>query len=204
MHGKCLFISVVADSLVGTSEPMRVLLVECSVGVGLFLTHVVVRGFIAVVQHDLLEHQVFEVLLTQRVLLKVKVECANGRGGWLVVREMQLLEVRVLKRVLDGDTVIRIVGQHLLKQIDGVGVSALEQLFEVLAVTLGQLLDEIPVLLVFDFGDQLGLRISQQLRDHLKLILLGAGRQQRLADNELGEDAADGPDVDRTGVLLPG
>ena len=146
---------------------MRVLLMERSVGVSLFLAHVVIRGFIAVVQHDFLEHQVFEVLLTQRVLLKVKVECADGSRGRLIVREVQLLEVRVFQGVLDRDAVIRIVSQHFLEQVNGVGIGTLEQLFKVLAVTLRQLLDKVPILLVFDFGDQRGAGISEQLRDHV-------------------------------------
>ena len=36
------------------------------------------------------------------------------------------------------------------------------------------------------------------------MILLGARWQQRLSDNELGEDAADGPNINCAGVFLPG
>jgi hypothetical protein len=126
-----------------------------------------------VVQHDLFEHEILKVILAQRVLLEVEVVRAYRRRRRLVIREMQLRQVRVLQGILDADAVIWIIGQHLLQQVNRIVIRSLEKLFEVFAITLRQLLDEVAVLLIFDFRDQCWTRISEQLRDHVQLVLFG-------------------------------
>lgn len=106
------------------------------------------------VQHDFFVHEILEVILTQRILLEVKVVRTHRRRRRLVIWEMQLRQVRVLQSILDADAVIRIVGQHLLQQVNCVVIRSFEKLFEVFAVTLRQLLDEVAILLIFDFGDE--------------------------------------------------
>lgn len=143
------------------------------------------------VQHDFLVHEILEVILTQRVLLEVKVVRTDWRRRRFVIREMQLRQVRVLQGILDADAFIRIISQHLLQQVNCIVISTFEKLFEVLAITLRQLLDKVAILLIFDFGDESGLWISEQLRDHVQLVFFGTSWQQRFADNEFSKNAAD-------------
>lgn len=140
---------------------MRIFDVESTARVLLTILHVLERSLITMIQHDLVKHEVLEVLLAQRVLLEVKIECRNGVGCRLVLRIMQLLEVGMLQSLLHGDPVIGIVREHLLQQVDGIGIGTLEQLIEVTALALRQLLYEILVLLVFDLIDELLTRVAQ-------------------------------------------
>lgn len=107
------------------------------------------------VKHDLVVHEVLEVLLAERVLLEVKVERRHWVGCRLVFGVMQLLEVGMLQCLLHGDAVIGVVREHFLEQVDGIGIGSLKQLVEVAALALRQLLYEILVFLVFDLIDKL-------------------------------------------------
>lgn len=155
------------------------------------------------VQHYLLVNQVLEILLRKRVLLEVEVKGTDQFGCWFILRAGELLEVGVFERVLDGDAVLWVVGEHPLEEVDGEGVGALKELLELLALALGQLEHELFVFLVLDLVDQLGRGTAEELGDHSELLFLRARGQEGLPDDELGEDAADGPDVDGAGVLPP-
>ena len=140
---------------------MRIFEMKGTARVLLTSLYILARGQITMVQHDLVVHEVLEVLLAQRVLLEVKIECGHRVGCRLVLRIMQLLEVGMLQSLLHRDSVIGIVREHLLQQVDGIRISALEQLLEVAALALRQLLYEILVLLVFDLIDELLTRVAQ-------------------------------------------
>ena len=61
----------------------------------------------------------------------------------------------MLQGLLHVDTVIRVVNQHLFKQVDGVGVGTLEQHLKVFALAFWQLADKVSVLFVLNFLDKL-------------------------------------------------
>lgn len=188
---KYQFKTISSLPLVGASQPVAVLFMQGSIGISLLGPDILLCSIIFVVKHDLLVHEVLEVLLGQRVLLEVEVKGGHRLRRRLIVRVVQLLQVRVLEGLLNSDTVIGVVGEHLLQQIDGVGVSALEQLVEVFALALGQLSDEVLVLLVLNLAHQFSRRVAQQFRDHVQLVLLRACRKERLPEDKLSKDAAD-------------
>lgn len=140
--------------MVGASQPVAVLLMQGTIGISLLGPDILLSSIVLVVEHDLLVHEVLEVLLGQRVLLEVEVKGGHGLRRRLIVRVVQLLQVRVLEGLFHGNAVIRVVGQHLLQQVDGVGVATLEQLVEVFALALRQLSYEVLVLLVLNLAHQ--------------------------------------------------
>jgi hypothetical protein len=49
---------------------------------------------------------------------------------------MQLLQISVFEGLLNSDSIIGIIGQHLLEKGDGIGVGSFEQLVKVFAFSL--------------------------------------------------------------------
>lgn len=179
------------------------LLFQHTVGVLVFVFDVLNGSLVTMVKHYFIIHQILEVLLGQRVFLKVEIKEGHRLCDWLVRREVQLLQVLVSQCLLHGDSIIRIVGQHFLKQINCQWIGSLEQLLKLFRVPLGQLNHELLVLLVFNLIDQFGTGVAEEFCYHVKLLFLRAGGEQGLTDYELGEDAAYGPDVDGRRVLSP-
>lgn len=106
------------------------------------------------------------------------------------------------KRLLDGDALVGVVRQHLLDEVNGLRVGALKQLIKVLPFALRQAHHEFFVLAIFDFVDQLLVRVAEQVIDLLHLLVLILRRQEGFAREEFAENATDGPDVNRARVLL--
>lgn len=69
--------------------------------------------------HNLVKDQLLQLLLTQVILILVKVEelLWNRRGGWLVLWVMVWLEVRVLECLLNRDALNWVESQQLLEKI---------------------------------------------------------------------------------------
>lgn len=113
-------------------------------------------------------------------------------------------EVRVVYSLLCADTSSGVVHQHALQQIqavlaknfDAVCVDHLVILLPLplreAALEVGEGRDTRPV----GFG-----RSAQNAEDFENLVDLGVTREKRLAGSHLGEDAANGPHVDTSGVL---
>lgn len=113
-------------------------------------------------------------------------------------------EVRVVDRLLCADASGRVVHQHALQEVQAVLAKHLDTIcvdhFVVLlplplgetALEVWERLDARPV----------GLSGSTQDAEDLEdFIDLGVAGEERLAGGHLGEDAADGPHVDTSGVL---
>ena len=113
-------------------------------------------------------------------------------------------EVRVVDRLLCADASGRVVHQHALQEVQAVLAKDLDTIcvdhFVVLlplplgetALEVWERLDARPV----------GLSGSAQDAEDLEdFVDLGVAGEERLAGGHLGEDAADGPHVDTSGVL---
>ena len=59
------------------------------------------------------------------------------------------------------------------------------------------------VIFVFNHVDKILAGRADQLGNHVHHLLLTCGWQEHFASDELGQDTADGPDVDRARVLFP-
>ena len=113
-------------------------------------------------------------------------------------------EVRVVYSLLCADTSSGVVHQHALQQIQAVlaknfdavcvdhPVILLPLPLREAALEVGEGRDTRPV----GFG-----RSAQNAEDLEYLVDLGVTREERLAGSHLGEDAANGPHVDTSGVL---
>ena len=119
-------------------------------------------------------------------------------------RPRAFCEVRVVDRLLCADASGRVVHQHALQEVQAVLAKDLDTIcvdhFVVLlplplgetALEVWERLDARPV----------GLSGSTQDAEDLEdFIDLGVAGEERLAGGHLGEDAADGPHVDTSGVL---
>lgn len=73
---------------------------------------------------------------------------------------MQLLQVRVRQSLINCDSLLRIIGQHPLEEVDGLRVSTLEDLVEVFGLTFWQLQNKISVFFIFDLIDEFRTRVS--------------------------------------------
>lgn len=156
------------------------------------------------IQFDLVEKQLFVLLRAKREELVIKVECAHLVPSWLVCRVVILRHIRVLKCLLDGDSSLRVEYKHFLEQVDSIGVfGGFEKFIKIHALALGKIHHELLVVFVVDFDNQVHVRVANQVRNHVHQVLLIVGGQQGFPLNELGEDAADRPNVDSAGVLFP-
>lgn len=123
----------------------------------------------------------------------------------LVVREVdideQFLEVGVLQAVLNSIALLRIEHQHLLQQAVSVGVGLGENLFHTLLVALGELADVLARQVVADKAHVVARRCAQHRDRALDLVQVVVTWEEGSTPKQLGEDAAQGPDVERVGVM---
>jgi hypothetical protein len=136
--------------------------------------------------------------------------CATAiTDGWRrsvvsILPRSRFREVRVVDRLLCADAAGRIVHQHALEEVqsvlaehlDAIGVDHLVVLLPLplgeAALEVWERLDTWPVSLGGSAQD------AEDLED---FVDLGVTREEGLAGGHLGEDAADGPHVDTSGVL---
>ena len=104
----------------------------------------------------------------------------------------------MLERFGGVDTLRGVVNEHLLQEVDAVGVELGDHLREVLGLPLGEL---VPVTKAGDAGPDILRGRAEQLEDVQELLQLGVAGEQRLLPRQLGEDAPDAPDVDGGGVV---
>lgn len=83
------------------------------------------------VEHYLIIDQVLILLLLQIVELKIKVKRTHQMVDWLILLAMQLSHVRMLECLGDGDSLLWIKHEQLLKQVYGIRVSSLEHYIEI-------------------------------------------------------------------------
>lgn len=129
--------------------------------------------------------------------LEVEVE---GRGAVRFVRGVVPdVQVGVLEGLLDRDTRRRIECQHAVQQVQRIGVGLREQLLE------GHLRHEGQVAHVFLGAGRSNARqglfvgCTQVVQDLIQLVDIVTALEEGSAAEELGENAAHGPDVNCTG-----
>lgn len=134
--------------------------------------------------------------------LEAKVK-GSGTGGF-VGRVVPDGQVAVLQRFFDADSLRRVEGQHFVQKVQSVGVGAREELLE------GDLGHVRQVAHVF-----LGARRAyaregcfagraEKVQDLVQLVDVVAALEEWFAAEQLGENAAYGPDVDyRVLALAP-
>lgn len=131
--------------------------------------------------------------------LEVEVE---GRGAvWLVRGVVPDVQVGVLESLLNRDTRGRIECQHAVQQVQRIGVGLREQLLE------GDLRHEGQVTHVFlgtrgtNARQGFFVRCAQVVQDLVQLVDVVATLEEGSTAEELGKDAAHGPDINcRRGV----
>mmetsp|Transcript_17459 Transcript_17459/g.23554 ORF Transcript_17459/g.23554 Transcript_17459/m.23554 type:complete len:332 (+) Transcript_17459:378-1373(+) len=156
------------------------------------------------VKLDLLENEFLVLGNLEAEQLEVKVEVAHWVTSRLIILEVQTLHIGVLKSLIDGDSAVGVEREHLLNQVDGLVIGAPEQLIEVFAAVIRQLAHESSIVRILDLVDERWLGLANQVSDHHHLFLLSLRGKQGLAAYELGENAANAPNVDRRRVLSPG
>mmetsp|Transcript_47954 Transcript_47954/g.77875 ORF Transcript_47954/g.77875 Transcript_47954/m.77875 type:complete len:214 (+) Transcript_47954:268-909(+) len=117
---------------------------------------------------------------------------------------MKLVEVFVLDCLLHAHAAIRIPSQHFAKKVLRIRGHLWQGLGEELAFVGWQGLDELAALVIWNLHELLVIRGAQELDYHIKLILCIVPREKWFSRLQLGQDAANGPDVDGTGVICPG
>ena len=106
----------------------------------------------------------------------------------------------MLECILGGDSLIRIMDEHLFEQVEAVCTES----WNVVAQVLLLILREVGLVLrqLRDAGPLVSSRGASDLKDFKKLVILVAAWEEWLLSDDLCEDAADGPDVDRGVVVL--
>ena len=89
------------------------------------------------VEHYFIINEVFEIFFTEGILFEVEVVCTYRLSCWLIIWEMECLEVWMFKGLLYCDSILWIICKHLFNQVNGRGVSSFEELFKILSFPLG-------------------------------------------------------------------
>jgi hypothetical protein len=105
-------------------------------------------------------------------------------------------QVAVLERLLDFDPLAGVEGQHAVQKVQGVRVSAREELLEGDLGHVGQVADVFLRPGRADAGEGGFGRGAEVVQDLVQLVDVVAAFEEGLAAEQFGEDAADGPDVD--------
>mmetsp|Transcript_7259 Transcript_7259/g.24722 ORF Transcript_7259/g.24722 Transcript_7259/m.24722 type:complete len:287 (-) Transcript_7259:286-1146(-) len=142
---------------------------------------------------ELLPDHPLEVHLRHVALLEVK---AKGLGAGLVVHVVEGLHVRVREGLGGRDALGRVEHEHALEEVHGEVVCVWVELCEGHLLALGQRADVLDRLLVLDDAQVLAGRGPEHVDDEPELLEVVAPREERLAAEELGEDAAHAPHVD--------
>lgn len=61
----------------------------------LLIFYILECGLVTMIEHYLVVHEILKVLLGERVFLEVEIESTYQLGRWLIIWEMQLLQVRM-------------------------------------------------------------------------------------------------------------
>ena len=110
----------------------------------------------------------------------------------------------MLQRLLHRDALARVEHQHALNQVDGQRVRLGVEAREGHAGGVGQGADVAARLLAGDEVQVVLVGRADEVDDELELVDVVLAGEQRLAAQQLREDAAHGPHVDGEGVLVAG
>lgn len=67
------------------------------------------------IEHNLFVDKIFEVVFCKGELFKIEVVSGDDISGGLIIREVQLLQVRMLQSLLHCYSLLGIVSEHLLE-----------------------------------------------------------------------------------------
>mmetsp|Transcript_31866 Transcript_31866/g.98600 ORF Transcript_31866/g.98600 Transcript_31866/m.98600 type:complete len:389 (+) Transcript_31866:276-1442(+) len=152
------------------------------------------------VAQRLCPEKVAELLLREVRFLVFPVE--RGGGAGLVGRIVQRGHVWVRHELRGARALLRVELEHAREEVDRLGAETRQQLGEVLARHLGQLAHVAHRVLVLQVRELLLRRLAEQVADELQLGEVVLALEERAPQHHLGEDAADGPDVDGGRVAL--
>lgn len=111
------------------------------------------------------------------------------------------VQVRVLERRLDRDARRRVERQHVVQQVQRVRVRVREQVRELPLRHVRQVAHVVLRPRRADPRQRLFVRRAQDVQDLVELVDVVAALEEGAPAEELGQDAADGPDVDWTGLV---
>lgn len=114
---------------------------------------------------------------------------------------MEILDVRVFERLLDGESIARVDAEELADQVDGFFAGAGEHLVEGLLLGDVDLAEDVPREVRFEGLDVFRRGLSREFEDFLDLVERAVAGEDRAVRDELAHDAADAPHVDGFGVL---
>ena len=126
----------------------------------------------------------------------LEVEVERLGTGRLVRGVVPDVQVSVLESLLDRDPGRRVEGQHPVQQVQRVRVGVAEQRRERHLLHVRQVSDVLLGSRGADPGESLLVGRAEVVQDLVELVDVIAAFEERLASQEFGEDAADGPDVD--------
>lgn len=126
--------------------------------------------------------------------LKRKVERLRAR--WLIAGIVPYAQVSVLECRFHADALRRVKGQHTVKQVERVGICGAEQRRESNLGHVRQIADIVLSSRAAYAGEGDGVRSTEIIEDLVELVDIVAAFEKGLATKELGENAADRPDID--------
>lgn len=148
---------------------------------------------------DFVPHHLPDHMLPHTI---IDVEADRVLSRRVAPRVVQPRHVRMLERLRHGDPLPRVEHKHPLQQVHGQGIGLRVQPGEVGPPREGQRLDVPPGLEVVDELDVLLPLAPQRVDDQLQLVEALRPGEHGLPPEDLGEDAAHGPDVDRGPVVV--
>mmetsp|Transcript_7065 Transcript_7065/g.28699 ORF Transcript_7065/g.28699 Transcript_7065/m.28699 type:complete len:582 (-) Transcript_7065:145-1890(-) len=154
-----------------------------------------------VVLEDLPVEETPHLLLRELLRLERVLRPGDDLRRGLPAGIRQTREVRVRESLLGGGPVLRVKRQHPLQQRQRRRRRAGKPGAERDPGFDAHVPEKPPGLLVPHLVDHVRVRGAQQVGDDLQLVNHVLAREQRSAAQDLGEDAADAPYVDRGGVL---
>lgn len=172
-------------------------LVEDTFWIVLLVGNVLIDFSLIVVELNLFVDQFLVFRDFETIKFKIEIEVSDSITCGLIVDEVELLHVWMGKCLLNRDSLGGVKGEHLLDEVDGLRVlSALEELGKVLAPLVGELLHEGSVVDVFNLLDQVGVWLTNEVRNHHHLFLLILSWKKWLPSDKFSQDAANTPDID--------
>lgn len=108
------------------------------------------------VQAKFIIDEFFILVRLQRVELKIEVEAGNWLTNWLVIGEVQVLQIGMRKSIIDRNALGWVEQEHLFDEVDSERIlPALEKLVKICALTLRKLSHELLVVFVFNHLDEI-------------------------------------------------
>jgi hypothetical protein len=132
------------------------------------------------------------------VLDDLEVEVEGGGAAGLVRGVVPDVQVRVLERRLHGDPGRRVECQHVVEEVERVGVGVGEERLEAPLGHEGQVADVLLGPGRTDAGQRLLVGRAKDMEDLVELINVVSALEERASTEQLREDAPYRPDIDCT------